>query len=358
MSQTLRVGIFVVATLLIFGLGIFLIGRRDFRFSSTYRLNTEFVSVAGLDEGATVRVGGMHQGTVRRIVLPPKPDQKIRVEMDLNEPTRNVIKKDSLAAIRTEGLVGDQYVEISFGSPTAPRVQNGDTVGSEPPLEISEMMKKTNAILDGGKDAVQNVDQAAGNLQAISAKVNQGQGTAGALINDRAVYEHINKATRNLQDDTEALKHNFFLRGFFKKRGYEDATELKQYSISEVPTGNPSKGFDYPASKLFENPDGAKLKNSKILDEAGRFLESSNHGLVVIGAFADLKGDSDKQRELTETRAAVVREYLVQHFKLDDTQIRTIGFGKSQDSKEGGEVKLFVYPPGTQVPRTTNRNRK
>src|SRR3954453_12415796 len=102
MSQTLRVGIFVVATLLIFGLGIFLIGRRDFRFGSTYRLNSEFLSVAGLDEGAAVRVGGMHQGTVRKIVLPSKPDQKIRVEMDMNAPTRNVIKKDSVAAIRTE----------------------------------------------------------------------------------------------------------------------------------------------------------------------------------------------------------------------------------------------------------------
>src|SRR5207253_2036745 len=133
--------------------------------------------------------------------------------------------------------------------------------------------------------------------------VNQGQGTAGALINDRSVYEHINEATRNLQDDTEALKHNFFLRGFFKKRGYEDEKELKKHSISEIPTETPNKGFAYPAKKLFESPDGAKLKNSKMLDDAGKFLESANHGLVVIGAFADQKGDSDKQRELTEARA-------------------------------------------------------
>ena len=151
MPQTLRVGIFVVAALFIFGLGIFLIGRRDFRFNSTYRLNTEFQSVAGLDEGAAVRVGGMHQGTVRKIILPQRPDQKMRVEMDLNMPTLNVIKKDSIAAIRTEGLVGDQYVEIGFGSPNSPGVQNGDTVGSEPPLEIAQMMKKTNAILGRGK---------------------------------------------------------------------------------------------------------------------------------------------------------------------------------------------------------------
>jgi outer membrane protein OmpA-like peptidoglycan-associated protein len=299
----------------------------------------------------------MHQGTVRRIVLPPKPDQKIRVEMDLNEPTRNVIKKDSMAAIRTEGLVGDQYVEIGFGSPNAPRVQNGDTVGSEPPLEISEMMKKTNAILDGANDALQSVDQAAGNLQAISSKINQGQGTAGALINDRAVYEHINEATRNLQDDTEALKHNFFLRGFFKKRGYENANELKEHAISGIPARSPIKGFAYPAKKLFDKPDGAKLKSSKMLDEAGRFLESNHHGLVAIAAFADQKGDSDKQRELTEARALAVREYLVQHFKMVDTQIKTIGYGKSQDTEEGGEVRILAYPPGTTAPRPNEKKK-
>jgi phospholipid/cholesterol/gamma-HCH transport system substrate-binding protein len=359
MPQKLRVGLFVVVSLLLFGAGIFLIGRRDFRFSSTYRLNTEFQSVAGLDEGATVRVGGIHQGTVRKIVLPQRPDQKIRVEMDLNQLTRKVIKKDSLAAIRTEGLVGDQYVEIGFGSPNAPGVQNGDTIGSEPPLEISEMMKKTNAILDGAKDAVQSVDEAAGNLEAISSKVNRGQGTAGALINDRAVYEHIDEATRNLKDDTEALKHNFLLRGFFKKRGYENEKELKEHSIAEAPAVSPTRGFAYSGKKLFDKPDGAKMKNSKMLDEAGRFLESSGQGLVVIGAFADMKGDSDKQRELTQARAAVVRDYLVQHFKIsDDSRIRTMAFGKSQDTAEGGEIKILVYPPGTKVPKPASGTKK
>ena len=50
----------------------------------------------------------------------------------------------------------------------------------------------------------------------------------GALLNSQAVYQHVNQAASNLQDDTEALKHNFLLRGFFKKRGYEDTDELKE----------------------------------------------------------------------------------------------------------------------------------
>src|SRR5947207_878548 len=122
MPKELRLGLFVVATLLIFSVGIFWIGSRDFRFTSTYRLNADFPNVAGVGDGATVRVGGIHQGTVRRIVLPQRPDQKVRIEMDLKAATRKVVKKDSTAAIRTEGLVGDQYVEITFGSPDAASV--------------------------------------------------------------------------------------------------------------------------------------------------------------------------------------------------------------------------------------------
>src|SRR5205085_9731415 len=147
MPKILRLGIFVIATLLVFSAGIFWIGSRDFRFTSTYRLNADFPNVAGVGEGATVRVGGIHQGTVRRIILPQRPDQKVRVQMDLKATTRNVVKKDSMAAIRTEGLVGDQYVEITFGSPDAASVENGDTIAAEPPLQVTEMIKKTNAIL-------------------------------------------------------------------------------------------------------------------------------------------------------------------------------------------------------------------
>src|SRR5438067_9435598 len=181
MSRALRLGIFVLGTLLAFGAGIFWIGSQEFRFASTYRLNADFQNAAGLNDGAAVRVGGIHQGTVRRVVLPQRPDQKVRIEMVLKQATRKVIKKDSLAAIRTEGLVGDQYLEIGFGSPGSPSVNNGDTIGSEPPLQISDMLKKTNTILDSAQGAMQSVGDTASNLKDVTSKMNSGKGTKGAL---------------------------------------------------------------------------------------------------------------------------------------------------------------------------------
>src|SRR5207248_10008445 len=123
--------------------------------------------VAGPNDGAEVRVGGIHEGTVRHIYLPRRPDQKVRVEMNLKGPTKQVIKKDSVVAIRTEGLVGDRYVEITFGSNEAPSVNNGDTVATQPPLEIADLIKKTNAMLDSAKGAMERSDDTAGNLDAV-----------------------------------------------------------------------------------------------------------------------------------------------------------------------------------------------
>src|SRR5580658_1730741 len=128
MSQTFRLGLFIVAALAVLFVGVFLIGSRESLFQSTYLVKAEFQNVAGLADGADVRVGGLHEGTVKYIRLPKQPNGKITVAMDLDKGTRDVVKKDSIAAIKTEGLIGDRYIEISFGSEDAPKLKNGDTI--------------------------------------------------------------------------------------------------------------------------------------------------------------------------------------------------------------------------------------
>jgi phospholipid/cholesterol/gamma-HCH transport system substrate-binding protein len=351
MSRAFRLGAFIVATLLIFGAGVFWIGGKQFMFSSTYRLNADFQTVAGLPNGADVRVGGIHEGTVARIQLPRGPNDKVRVVMDLKNATQNVIKNDSVAAIRSEGLVGDKYVEITFGSDSAHEVKNGDLIQGEQPLEFSDLMKKTYGLLDSASGAMQNISSTSEDLKSISSKINQGTGTMGALINDKSLYQRINGGAAAMQEDMEALKHNFLLRGFFNKRGYENSADLTKHEIPQLPTAAVSKNFTYEAAKLFDKPDTAKLKSAKALNEAGKFLETNAFGLAVVSAYTDMKGDTEKNRLLTEARAMVVRDYLVHNFKLDDTRIKTIGQGKSADANApGGGVEILVYPAGTNPP--------
>lgn len=123
MSTAFRVGVFIFLGLLFLSIGIFLIGNKDFLCSSTYGLKAEFQNVGGLNNGADARVGGIHEGTVKEIDLPSQSDGKVTVVMNLRSGTRNIIKKDSRSSIKTEGLLGDKYIEISFGSAKGNAVQ-------------------------------------------------------------------------------------------------------------------------------------------------------------------------------------------------------------------------------------------
>src|SRR5579863_9040335 len=148
MSRAARLGAFIVVTMAILVGGVFIIGGKQYLFSSTYQLKAQFDNVVGLDAGADVRVGGVHTGTVRNIVLPHKPGERVTVVMDLGRSTHEIIKQDSVVTIETEGLLGNQYLAISFGSATAADVQDGDIIASQPPLEMSDLLRKASGILD------------------------------------------------------------------------------------------------------------------------------------------------------------------------------------------------------------------
>src|SRR5271154_1410028 len=373
MSRAARLGAFIVATLAILVAGIFVIGSKQYLFSSTYQLKAQFDNVEGLDQGGDVRVGGVHIGTVRSIALPHQPGGKVTVVMDLGKSTHDIIKKDSVASIETEGLLGNQYLGISSGTATAAEVRDGDIIASQPPLEMSDLLQKASGLLDTSQQAIQNATRATANLDSISAKINAGQGTVGALVNDKKLYSNLEQTTSTMQntmvqaqtgvtdfqENMEALKHNFFLRGYFKNRGYDDSAELAKDAVERLPQGSPIKEFTYTAKELFDKRETAKLKNQKSLNAAGEFLASNQFGGAVVAVSAGMEGDAQKDLELTQARAAVVREYLVENFGFDDTQLKTLGMGKQPDANSGadwGRVQIIIYPPGIEIPPSKQTN--
>src|SRR5579863_2857858 len=331
MSKEFRLGLFISFSVAILACGVFLIGGHDEMFRSTYPVRVNFHNVAGLNAGAEVRVGGIPEGTVQRIDLPHHPNQDVTVTIHLANGTRDVVKQDSVASIRSEGLLGDKYVEVSFGSLDAARLRGGETIASEPPLDVSDLFTKANDILDAAKASVADIQGTASNLNEVSAKVNQGKGTIGALINDRTVYQRASAGAAAFQEDMEALKHNFLLRGFFNRRGYSDSSELARNEIRSLPPEPYTKAFAYEPEKLFGKGDTAKLKNQRILDPAGKFLETVPFGFAVVAASSGPKGDAEEERTLTQARAAVVRKYLADNFRFDDTRLKTIRLGKQTD---------------------------
>lgn len=350
MSQNFRVGIFIVITLAVLGIAVFLIGSRESLFRSTYKVRADFDNVSGLDEGADVRVGGICKGSVKNIQLPKEPNGKVVVLMDLAKETHSIVRQDSVASIKSEGMLGDKFVEISFGSVDAPELKSGQTIASQPPLDVSDLFAKANKILDTTQGSMQSIQAATQNIEQITGKINGGQGTVGALINNKALYTKAAAGITSMDEDMEALKHNFLLRGFFNKRGYVDSDQLKKHEIAHLPALQPDKTFDYDTKRIFDKVTTAKLKDKKAIEDVGRYLQGRKFGEVVITSAADMKGDSAKDLIATEAQAMVLRNYLVQNFRLDDTRIKTMGLGKTEDSGPDGKIEILVYPGDPNAP--------
>jgi phospholipid/cholesterol/gamma-HCH transport system substrate-binding protein len=367
MSRLARLGAFILLTLAVLTAGVFIIGSKEYLFRSTYQLKAQFNNVAGLAAGADVQVGGVHSGTVESIALPHKPGELVTVVMDLDKSTHEIIKRDSVASIETTGVLGNQYVAISFGSAGQAEVQDGEIIPSEPPLQISDLFKKTSDILDSSQKAIANTTLATAHLNSVSAKIDSGQGTVGALVNDKQLYSNLEQTTTTLhetmvqaqtgvtdfQENMEALKHNFFLSGYFKKRGYEDSGDLVANGISGLPQGAPLKVFTFTARQLFDGQDSAKMKDKKILKAAGDFLAQNQFGFAVVVVSTGMEGDTQKNLVLTEARAMVVREYLVENFGFDDSQLKTLGMGKQTGANldaNWGSIQILIFPTGTEIP--------
>jgi outer membrane protein OmpA-like peptidoglycan-associated protein len=369
MSRLARLGAFIVATLAVLATGVFIIGSKEYLFASTYQLKAQFDNVAGLADGADVQVGGVHSGMVTGIELPRKPGEKVTVIMELAKSTREIIKHDSVVSIQTEGLLGNQFLAVSFGSAGQADVMDGEIIKSAPPLLMADLFKKSSSILDDSQEAIQSAATATARLNSVSAKIDSGQGTVGALVNDKQLYNNLAQTTATLdatmlqaqsgvtdfRENMEALKHNLFLNGYFKKRGYVDSSELAANRIAELPTITPEKTFIYGAKQLFDGRDSAKIKNKKTLQAAGDFLAQAQFGVAVVIVSTAMDGDTKKDQVLTEARAMVIREYLVENFGFDDSKLKTLGLGKqavTETNSEWGSVQILIFPNRTEVPET------
>ncbi len=365
MSKMARLGLFIVGSLaLLFG-GIFIIGNQQQLFTHSYRLRTQFSGVAGLLAGAEVRLGGVRKGTVDEILLPTQPKGQVTVTMSLDRSTASLVKKDSVAAIETEGVLGNKYLAISFGSPEAEGVKDWDTIAGAPMLDVDAMLKKTGEIMETTNHAMKNIDKLASEAGTLAARINRGDGTIGALVNDRSVYNQLNATMTSLagtaeeardtmtqakvgvtafQENMQALKGNFLLRGFYKDRGYQDSADLTKWETPNLPDGVPAKAFTFLVQDLFDKPESPKLKGKKQLNEVGTYLEQNPFGSAVIQAFSGAKGDQDENLVHTQAQAMQVRAYLAARFELDDGKLKTMGMGKAEaEPGKDGRIVISVY---------------
>jgi outer membrane protein OmpA-like peptidoglycan-associated protein len=116
--------------------------------------------------------------------------------------------------------------------------------------------------------------------------------------------------------------------------------------LAALPSNEPEKKFVSPSTDIFDKPDAADLKNEKLLNQAGEFLEKNPYSLVAVTAYTGYSGDTDKNLYLSQAQAMVVRQYLVKNFKVDDTRVKTKGMAEDKTNKTG-RVEILVYGEST-----------
>jgi phospholipid/cholesterol/gamma-HCH transport system substrate-binding protein len=185
----LRVGVFVILALLTFLGLIYALGARARLFESRYTIHAEFTEVGGLLEGATVRLAGVQIGRVTAVTLPGQPGGKVRVDLTIAKRFSDRIRKNSVARIETQGLLGDKIVEITVGDASAPPVAPGEMLVSRDPADFSR-------IIASGAETAKNVAELAISLRETADKVNQSKiienaaATVGKLGNVVDQVEH------------------------------------------------------------------------------------------------------------------------------------------------------------------------
>lgn len=181
-------GIFVIGALVLITGALFLIGSKQFMFTQTFTLKTQFETVAGLREGSFVNYSGINVGSVEKITI--TGGNVIEVSMVIENKVKEFIKKDSKVAIVSEGLIGNKIIEISPGSSFSESVQDGDYIVSVKPLTTDDIMNTLN-------QAGENAGKLAGDLSDIVNKVNEGKGTIGQLINNEGLYYTLDATFRS-----------------------------------------------------------------------------------------------------------------------------------------------------------------
>ena len=256
-----KLGMFVVIGLVLFVGTIYFVGKQKNLFGSTFELYSKFNSVSGLAVGNNVRLSGINVGTVDDIDF--LTDTTVVIKMVIKEEVRQYIKKDAFASISSDGLMGDKVLVISAGKNSTVLVENNDYIKSKKAVEMDDLMVSVKKSVDNAavitaelaqfsssmnngngalsklisdeefgnsiKNTILNLENSTTEFKRFTVNMNNGKGALSKLVSDERMGKvidssliNVKTATKGLNEVIEAAKHNFLLRGFFKKKQKEE----------------------------------------------------------------------------------------------------------------------------------------
>src|SRR5271166_4736636 len=302
------------------------------------KLTTTLDAVTTTVGNANDVVVGLKQGrgTIGMLLRDEKTATDIRTAV---ENARDATASLNHASAQADALVSD-FQSRGFGEKAEAITGKVDAIVSD--IQSRKLGEKLDQTMDSAHNAAHNIDLTTQQLHDTIAKaVAPDASGKDAGDNIRETLSNVNNATGNKADDSEALKHNFFLRGFFKRRGYYSMAHLApdKYRQDKVFADPKNPRVWIEAADLFEPKQG----ESEVLSRAGKARidaamaelgERVIAGAIVVEGYA-VSGASGDELALSRSRATLVRNYLHARFQLESQNI--------------GAVPLRgVPPPSTQ----------
>ncbi|WFB68273.1 MlaD family protein [Chryseobacterium sp. WX] len=189
-SNNLKLGVFVIAGIILFILTIYFIGLNRNIFGTNFILRSEFENVSGLKQGSNVRLSGINIGTVSKIDF--ISDSLVMVKMSIKKNVQRYIKTDAVASIASDGLVGDKVLVISPGTGSSKVVGNNAVIASYKTTEIED-------VLFSIKKSADNIQTVTTGLVDFTAKMNNKDGLLVKVMTSKDFANQIDKTVQNIQ---------------------------------------------------------------------------------------------------------------------------------------------------------------
>ena len=218
-GERIRVGVFVTVAIALFTIVIYFIGNRQHLFGRTFHLQGVFTDLGGLQVGNNVRFTGINVGNVKSVQI--ITDSTVKVDMIIEKSVQKFIKADATATIGSEGLMGNKVINLGAGTPSSPMIADGGVIQTITPVSLDAIMKNL-------ETTTENAAVITDDIAVLTNSARSGNGAIGKIFMDSAFAKNVDQtivnaknATGGLNQNMEAAKHNFLLRGYFKKKEKE-----------------------------------------------------------------------------------------------------------------------------------------
>ncbi len=188
-NKNIKLGLFVLIGSVLLIIALYFIGTKQNMFGNTFRISATFNSVNGLMKGNNVRFAGIDVGTVESIKI--LNDSLVNITMLIEEETKPYIKKNAIASVGTDGLMGNKLVNINSSRIPSPGIQENDVLKSLMPVEMDEMVRTLNITNE-------NIKVISLNLRTITDKINS-KNSLWSLLLDTVVAQNLKASVVNIK---------------------------------------------------------------------------------------------------------------------------------------------------------------